>query len=82
MAKRARKHSPGPVASVEPPGRHQRPDIVHSSVYIPRAVYQALREIAFKEDCKVHDVIMEGIDAVLADRRYPSIEKLKAGEKR
>jgi hypothetical protein len=49
---------------------------------LPKAVYQALREIAFKEDRKIHDVLMEGIDAVLAKRRYPSIEQLKAGRAR
>jgi hypothetical protein len=40
---------------------------------------QALREIAFKEDRKIHDVLMESIDAVLAKHRYLGIEKLKAG---
>jgi hypothetical protein len=82
MAKRPAKPAPRPSASVAPSGRRQRPDVVHSSVYLPKAVYQALREIAFKEDCKIHDLIMEGVDAVLAKRRYPSIEKLKAGQSR
>jgi hypothetical protein len=77
MAKRAAKHGPRLIASVAPAGRRQRPDIVHTSIYVPNGVYQALREIAFRQDCKVHDLIMEGIDAVLANRRYPSIEKLR-----
>jgi hypothetical protein len=81
MAKRVTKAGPRSTAPVGPAGRRQRPDIVHTSIYVPRTVYQALREIAFKEDCKVHDLIMEGIDALLANREYPSIEKLKAREK-
>ena len=45
-------------------------------------VYEALREIAFYERRKIHDLIMEGIDAVLKKRRYPSVEDLKAGKRR
>jgi hypothetical protein len=82
MAKRVTKGTSRPTASVAPAGRRQRQEIVHTSIYVHRAVYQALREIAFKEDCKVHDLIMEGIDALLANRRYPSVEKLKSGESR
>jgi hypothetical protein len=82
MAKRVTKGTPRPTASVAPAGRRQRPEIVHTSIYVHRAVYQALREIAFKEDCKVHDLIMEGINALLASRRYPSAEKLRASEER
>jgi hypothetical protein len=37
---------------------------------------------AFKERCKIHDLVMEGIGAVLKKRRYPSVEDLKAGKKR
>ena len=33
-------------------------------------------------EVKIHDLIMEGIDAVLKKRRYPSVEDLKAGRKR
>lgn len=58
--------------------RRQRPDIVHTSLYLPAATYHALREIAFNEDRKVHDVVIEGIDAALAKRGYPSVGELKA----
>src|SRR4051794_4998725 len=59
--------------------RKPRPDIVHTSVYIPKPVYQKLREIAFTTDCKVHDVIMEGIDAALRKYGHPSVNALKGG---
>ena len=60
----------------------ERPYIVHSSLYLPEPVYEALRKIAFDERLKIHDVVLEGIDAVLRRRGYPSIERLKAEKKR
>jgi hypothetical protein len=63
-------------------GRQPRPDIVHSSLYLPEAVHEALREAAFKERCKIHDIIMQGIDAALRKRGYPPVEDLKANTKR
>jgi hypothetical protein len=58
------------------------PDEVHSSLYLPEAVYEALRETAFKERCKIHDLVMQGIDLALRKRGYPPIEGLKAGKRR
>ena len=60
----------------------ERPSIVHTSLYLPEAVYEALRKIAFEERLKIHDVVLEGIDLALRRRGYPSIEGLKAGKKR
>jgi hypothetical protein len=54
---------------------------VHSSLYLPEPVYEALRKIAFDERLKIHDLVMEGIDTVLRRRGYPSIESVKAGRK-
>ena len=65
-----------------PSGRRARPEVVHTSVYLPRAVHRKLREIAFTRDVKVHDVIMEGIDEALRKHGHPSVEALKGGEKR
>ena len=79
MAKRIRptaKRSGAPGAAQGTPG------IVQSSLYLPGPVHEALREIAFHERLKIHDVIIEGIDAALRRRGYPSIESLKAGKKR
>jgi hypothetical protein len=82
MVKRPRPPPTTSGASKEPVGRRPRPDIVHSSLYLPEPVYEALRESAFKERCKIHDIIMQGIDAVLKKRGYPSINDLKPGKKR
>jgi len=69
-----------PEASVKPVGRRPRPDVVHTSVYLPREVHRRLREIAFTRDVKIHDVIMEGIDAALQKHGHPSVEALKRGK--
>jgi hypothetical protein len=61
---------------------NERPSIVHSSLYLPEPVYEALRKIAFDERVKIHDLVLEGIDAALRQRGYPSVENLKAGKKR
>jgi hypothetical protein len=49
---------------------------------MPEPVYEALRKIAFDERVKIHDLVLEGIDAALGRRKYPSIENLKAGKGR
>lgn len=60
----------------------ERPAVIHSSLCLPEPVYEALRKIAFDERAKIHDLAMEGIDAVLRRRDYPSIDSLKARKKR
>jgi hypothetical protein len=55
---------------------------VHSSLYLPEGVYEALHTIAFEERCKIHDVVLEGIGLALRKRGYPSVDDLKARKKR
>jgi hypothetical protein len=61
---------------------NERPSVIHSSLYLPEPVYEALRKIAFDERLKIHDIVLEGIDLALRRRGYPSVENLKAGKKR
>ena len=72
---------PPAAAELEAPtpkaGRTKREGIVHTSIYVPRPVYQKLREIAFTQERKVHDIIMEGIDAALQKYGHPAIAALK-----
>ena len=82
MAKRRKLPSTTAEAGRQLPGRRPRPDVVHSSVYLPEAVYEALRQSAFKERCKIHDLVMQGIEMALKKWGYPSIDDLKAGKKR
>jgi hypothetical protein len=55
------------------------------SLYLPRAVhdavngaYPSMRHAAFDER-KIHDIVMDGIEAALRQRRYPSMGCLRAG---
>jgi len=82
MARRPRSHANRSGAPVASRTAAETPHVVHSSLYLPGPVHDALREIAFRERCKIHDVIMQGIDTALRRRGYPSVERLKAGKKR
>ena len=68
MAKRRRTTK---AASGELASRPPRPNIVHTSVYLPEAVHEALRQVAFKERCKIHDIVLEGIELALRKRKAP-----------
>ena len=68
MAKRRRTTK---AASGELPRKPPRPNIVHTSVYLPEAVHEALRQVAFKERCKIHDIVLEGIELALRKRKAP-----------
>ncbi len=71
----------GAAATVAPEpkatGRKPQPDVVHTSVYLPKPVHRKLREIAFTTDQKIHDIIMEGIDAALRKYGHPGVSELK-----
>jgi hypothetical protein len=67
MAKRPRALRP-PSTPARPPSRQGRPGIVHTSVYLPEAVHEALRVAAFKERRKIHSIVLEGIDLALRKR--------------
>jgi hypothetical protein len=43
----------------------QNSGIVHTSVYLPEALYEGLREAAFKERRKIHNIVLEGIEMAL-----------------
>ena len=60
------------------PARAKREGIVHTSIYVPRPVYQKLREIAFTQERKVHDIIMQRIDAALQKYGHPGTAALNA----
>jgi hypothetical protein len=70
------------AASEKAPSRpHERSPTIHSSLYLPAPVYEALRKIAFDERAKIHGLVMQGIDAVLRKRGYSSVDDLKSGKK-
>ena len=78
MAKRPQALARTPRGLAKPGGRQARPGIVHSSLYLPEAVYEALREVAFEERAKINEIVLEGLELALRKRGYPSIADLKA----
>jgi hypothetical protein len=78
MPKRHRPPAGKENAPAQPAGRWSRPDIKHTSVYLPAAAYEALRQVAFDERCKIHDLVLEGVGLALRKRGYPPMDELKA----
>lgn len=56
-------------------------DFFRTSLYLSRAVHDKLREIAFHENIKVHDLFIEGLDKVLTKRGYPTTQEIRNGIK-
>lgn len=68
-------------ASAPEPAKKRAPikgetEMFRTSLYLSRAVHDVLREIAFHERKKVHDLFMEGLDLVLEKRRHPSTAEI------
>jgi hypothetical protein len=76
MAKR-RTEPKTEKAPSEPAGRRRRADIIQTSLYLPEVIHEALREAAFKERSKIHDIVMEGIRVALKKRGYPVTDETK-----
>ena len=57
----------------------QRIEKPHASLYAHPRVFKKLREIATAEDCKAHDLYVEGLRMVLARYGY-DLDKLERGE--
>jgi hypothetical protein len=67
------KRTPKPTAYLQRTSKARkptaRPGIVHTSVYLPEALYEGLRRAAFEERVKIHDIVLEGIQMALRKRR-------------
>lgn len=55
-------------------------EIVKQTVYLPSAVHEQLRHLAFEERKKMHDYLVEGLDRVFKDRGLKSYAEL-SGER-
>jgi hypothetical protein len=58
-----------------------RPGFKQQTAYMPLAVYEQLRRLAFEERAKMHDYLMEGLDLAFRKRGLPGIDDLKTPEK-
>ena len=68
MPKRSRTPPRSLSRPGKPAGRKPRPRIVHTSIYLPEALYEGLRRAAFEERVKIHDLVLEGIELALRKR--------------
>ena len=68
MPKRSRTPPRAASAPGRPQSRKGRSGIVHTSLYLPEPLYEGLREAAFRERCKIHDIVLEGIRRALGKR--------------
>lgn len=51
-------------------------DIKRQTVYLPEAVYEQIRTLAFQERRKMHDYLLEGLDFVFKSRGLKSLDEL------
>jgi hypothetical protein len=57
-------------------GNRKRPGVRQQTAYLPEAVYQQLRRLAFEEEAKMHDYLMLGLDLVFKEKGLKSISEL------
>jgi len=55
-------------------GGPKRPAVKQHTAYLPLAVHEQLRKLAFEENRKMHDYLIEGLDRVFADRGLPAVK--------
>ena len=65
----------------EEPEANRRPPLVrsratHMSIYLDRRVQRAIKEIALERRSRLHDVLIEGVELVLAKYGRPGIRAL------
>jgi hypothetical protein len=59
------------------PEAGNRPGFRQQTAYLPLAVHEQLRRLAFEERAKMHDYLLEGLDLVFRMRGLPGVEELK-----
>ena len=81
--KHSEKHGAGaPVETAEArkPERggesKRRPRVKQHTAYLPLVVHDQLRRLAFEENRKMHDYLLEGLDRVFADRGLPAVKDI------
>lgn len=71
-----------PLREEEPPAAppelsaRRKSATIQQTLYLPPAVHEQLRELAFSERVKMHALIMEGLDAVFLARGLKPIKDL------
>ena len=68
---------PPASAAARMPDAGNRPGFKQQTAYLPLAVHEQLRRLAFEERAKMHDYLLEGLDLVFRKRGLPGVEELK-----
>ncbi len=68
-----------PGAGHEPAPARRRAVTIQQTVYLPPAVHDQLRELAFAERVKMHSLLMEGLDLVFRARGLKPLSELTRG---
>ena len=72
--------APSPAAVKAIPAAPRRRTVRQQTVYLPIAVHEQLRRLAFEERVKMHALLMEGLDRVFRDRGLPGLDELGEAE--
>ena len=59
------------VVPITPAASSDKP--VKTSLYLPPKALKRLKELALSKDCKVHDLVIQGIDHVLTREGFPTV---------
>lgn len=55
----------------------RRPNLKQPALYLKIPVHRQLRILAFEEEKKMHDLFLEAIDLLFAERGLPSISEIE-----
>jgi hypothetical protein len=70
-----------PPATSEPPPEAKQgrfPQLKQQTVYLSHPMHRQIRRLAFEEEKKMHDLWLEAIDMLFADRGLPSRAELES----
>lgn len=67
---------PAAEAGPEPSLARRKAMTIQQTVYLPPAVHDQLRELAFAERVKMHTILMEGLDLVFKTRGLKPLSEL------
>lgn len=54
----------------------KRPAVKQHTAYLPLAIHDQLRKLAFEENRKMHTYLLEGLDRVFENRGLPAIREI------
>ncbi|UOA30235.1 hypothetical protein [Pseudosulfitobacter sp. DSM 107133] len=46
---------------------------IKTSLYLPPKALKRMKELALAQDCKVHDLVIQGVDHVLTSKGFPTV---------